>query len=300
MTTELKPENGSLPAERTERVVAMVTDDGPFAYLLDTAKFNHCWRIAQAFSKSQLVPQQFQNNPENCFVAIQAAVRMGVDPFMFLQNCYVIHGKPSIEAKLAIALLNASGKIKGTIKYALDGTGMQRKSTAMVIDAGTGELVEFSVSMADAKAEGWIDKKDSKWKTIPDLMLRYRSAAWLIKTHYPEVLMGMHTQDELEDMCTVDALPPRDNRRVAPVERLESTGAKSHQTSGDFRKLDIPPDYCEALESLLRQGKGDLIPDLTRDAISGAGDNQEMAARIQSAGDMAMAEVGRKSQKELV
>ncbi len=60
--------------------------------------------------------------------------------------------------------------------------------------------VQQTVTMAMAKAEGWVDKKDSKWKTLPTLMLKYRSAMFLARLHYPDILMGMMTTQEAEDV----------------------------------------------------------------------------------------------------
>ncbi|MGK3945742.1 hypothetical protein ABK046_46285, partial [Streptomyces caeruleatus] len=56
-----------------------------------------------------------------------------------------------------------------------------------------------------AKAEGWSTKSGSKWKTMPELMLMYRAAAFLIRAYAPEISMGLRTDDEIID--TVDATP---------------------------------------------------------------------------------------------
>jgi len=187
--------------QRPSRLVA--TDDSQFANLLDTAKFEHLWRISTAFSRSDLVPDQFRGKPENCFIGVQMAIRLGVDPFMFLQSCYVVHGRPGIEAKLAIALANSSGVFIGPIRYKLEGDGKQRKCTAYATVRETNETIEMTVDWAMVQAEGWADKKGSKWLTIPEVMFRYRSAMLLIRTHCPEVIMGMQSKEELEDLDPV-------------------------------------------------------------------------------------------------
>ena len=51
-----------------------------------------------------------------------------------------------------------------------------------------------------AKKEGWYGKSGSKWQTMPQLMLQYRAAAFLIRTTAPEIMMGMEAADELEDI----------------------------------------------------------------------------------------------------
>jgi hypothetical protein len=60
--------------------------------------------------------------------------------------------------------------------------------------------------MREAIAEGWT--KNNKYKTLPELMLRYRAATLLIRTHVPEVLNGMHMVEEIE-VATKDVTPSK-------------------------------------------------------------------------------------------
>jgi hypothetical protein len=264
-------------------------------------------RIASAFSKSELVPAAFHNKPENCFVALQAALRLEVDPFMFLQSCYVVHGKPGIEAKLAIALLHKSGRIKGTICYEMNGEGMKRQCTARAVDAVTGEWIEQTVTMQDAKAEGWIDKSGSKWKTIPDLMLKYRSAAWLIRLHYPDVIMGMQTKEEVEDCQTVDAIPERprvENKRSreSTVDLSKPAGTPSFTTTEDFRKFDLPEDTLDSFDRAVQASDEDRVEEIVRNEIAANKGNDATCNTLRACGDAARAEItrGKKKQGTLV
>ena len=54
--------------------------------------------------------------------------------------------------------------------------------------------------MENAKKDGWIDRNGSKWQTIPELMLRYRAAAFFVRQYAPEVAMGIQTREEIEDI----------------------------------------------------------------------------------------------------
>ena len=47
-----------------------------------------------------------------------------------------------------------------------------------------------------AKKEGWT--KNAKYQSIPEQMLRYRSAAFLIRLYCPEVMIGVPTAIEIE------------------------------------------------------------------------------------------------------
>lgn len=64
--------------------------------------------------------------------------------------------------------------------------------------------------MKEATADGWT--KNPKYQSLPELMLRYRAATLLIRTHAPEVMNGMQGIEELEDIraATKDVTPQHD------------------------------------------------------------------------------------------
>ena len=185
----------------------IVQDDSEFANLLDTAKFNHLWRVANIFSSSKMVPDHFRGDPASTLVALQMAFRLQVDPLMLLQKTYVLKGKPGIEAQLAIALINTRGPFKGPIQWNLEpNADKPTKCTAWAIHKITGQRCDISLDMDTVKAEGWYGKDGSKWKTIPAQMFRYRTAMWLGRAYCPEVLMGLYSVDELIDGGTGETI----------------------------------------------------------------------------------------------
>jgi len=215
--------------ERPERLPVVVHDSGPLSALLDTAKFEQLQRVAKLFASSTMVPDACRGNLANCFVLLQLADRLGIDPFMLMQSCYVVHGRPGIEAKMAITLCNERGPFSDRIKFVLQGEGMNRRCTAYAHDKTTGDRMEQTVTMAMAKAEGWYDRKDkngnfcSKWRTLPDLMLQYRAAMFLIRLTCPEVVMGLHSREELEDIIDVPSRPASPWADAGPtLAKLES------------------------------------------------------------------------------
>lgn len=159
-------------------------------------------REANALANSSLVPKEFLGNVANCLIALNLSRRTGFDPLMTMQNLDVIHGRPSFRATFLIACVNACGRFT-PLRYRLEGKGDDRTCTAVANDIDTGEEIEGPpVSIAMAKAEGWYGKNGSKWKTMPELMLRYRAAAFFARTVAPDVALGMLTSDEVEDIRT--------------------------------------------------------------------------------------------------
>jgi hypothetical protein len=50
------------------------------------------------------------------------------------------------------------------------------------------------------KEENWLSKPGSKWKTMPELMFHYRAAAFFGRLYASDILMGMHTVEEIQDI----------------------------------------------------------------------------------------------------
>jgi hypothetical protein len=68
-------------------------------------------------------------------------------------------------------------------------------------NAKTGKLVKGTeITLKMAQDEGWSTKSGSKWKTMPEQMLKYRAASFFARTECPEALMGFQTADEVEDV----------------------------------------------------------------------------------------------------
>jgi len=225
-------------------------DEGDFQCYLDTAKFNQMWRAAQVFSSSEIVPTQYRNKPNDCFIALQMAMRCKCDPMAFMQGTYVVYGRPGMEAKLAIALMNSRGPFDGPVQWKFEGKGASRSCTAYAKHKQTGGMCEATITWDMAEKEGWTKKQGSKWQTMPDLMFMYRSAAFLGRLYCPEVLYGMQTVEEIVDVgprpedTNIVAIqaPQAGNAAVAEKltqrKKVESTEQKPAEEKKD--KLPVP------------------------------------------------------------
>lgn len=170
----------------------------------ETQAFTLAQRQATALSKSSLVPKDFQGNVANCLLALNMAQRLKADPFMVMQSLFIIHGRPSFSAQFLIAMVNASGRFT-PLQFKVEGDAKNKTCVAYAKSKDTGEVIEGPpVSFEMAKAEGWSTKNGSKWATMPDLMLRYRAAAFFARLYAPDITLGMQTTEELLDV------PPRD------------------------------------------------------------------------------------------
>lgn len=157
-------------------------------------------QMAKALASSTIVPQTFQKNDANCLIAIEQAQRLRVSPLMVMQNLYVIQGRPSWSSKFLIAAINNSEKFDMELQFdeAKDKNGKPFSCTAWTMKNGR-RVEGMEVNMDMVKDEGWLGKNGSKWKTMPQLMLRYRAASFFSSLNCPELTMGLYTKEEMQD-----------------------------------------------------------------------------------------------------
>lgn len=226
--------------EKKNNELVKAVENTPVMPFANTEGFELAQRMAKSLAASSLVPKDYQGTAglPNCLIALEMAQRVGMSPFLVMQNLHVIQGRPSWSSTYLIAAVNTSGKFsplrfhmekKGKKKadYTYNvwsgAQGSRSKQTktetyeieeitcvAYATELATGETLKGpEVSMSMAVAEGWYSKDGSKWKTMPELMLRYRAAAFFSRMYCPEVAMGMHTAEEVYDVY--DATPARES-----------------------------------------------------------------------------------------
>ena len=157
-------------------------------------------QMAKALADSTIVPQTYQKNPSNCLIAIEQAQRLDVSPMMVMQNLYVIQGRPSWSSKFLIAAINNSGKYDMELQFEETKDKDGKPFSCLAWTMKNGRRIEgMVVDMEMAKNEGWLGKNGSKWKTMPQLMLRYRAASFFSSLNCPELTLGLYTKEEIVD-----------------------------------------------------------------------------------------------------
>ena len=158
------------------------------------------WNRAVRLSRTTLVPTAFQGKPDNCLLAMELANRLNLPAIMVMGGIYVTNGRPSWEAKFLAAISNASGRFT-SIRHKMTGTKGQDDygCIAYFTDKETKETIEGpEVTMAMAKGLGWT--KNPHWAHGCEYMLRYRAESFLVKTTAPELMCGLQTREEREDV----------------------------------------------------------------------------------------------------
>lgn len=202
------------------------------------------------------------NGLSNCVIALNMANRMGADPLMIMQNLYLIEGRPSWSSQFIMASINSCGRFS-SLRFDLEDLGEKeveyqetqwnngRKNvvnkkikiqnlscTAWVIERESGERLESSkITIEMAVKEGWYQKNGSKWQTMPEQMLRYRAASFFGRVYAPELLMGLRSAEEEQDVL-IDVTPEAEKKNTAGQVRALKQKILAAKSLGDLDKLE--------------------------------------------------------------
>lgn len=162
---------------------------------------------AKILASSDLVPEgTYRGKPANCLIALDMSHRTGLSPLNVMQNLYIVKGRPGWSGQYCISAINSCGRFTPLeFVQMIDDKGETRGYYAQATNRETGKIcIGSPVTWDMVRAEGWYDKNGSKWKTMPDLMFHYRSAAFFAREYCPEVLNGLQTVEELKDVRGYD------------------------------------------------------------------------------------------------
>lgn len=213
----------------------LITTETDVQIARESAAFEMLQRQAKMFASATLVPKEFQGNIANCAIGLNIAKRLGADPFMVLQNIDIIHGRPSFRATFLIAMVNSAGRFE-PLQFRMEGEEGKpsRSCVAWTKSKPEGTPLEGpKITIEMAKSEGWSTKNGSKWQTMPELMLRYRAAAFFARLYAPDITLGMLTAEEVADVTERDVTP-----RAESSPLFKTLAAKSPQTA-------LPPEVGE-------------------------------------------------------
>lgn len=196
--------------------------------LMDPAAFQHIQRVAGMYAASPLFPDHLRKGGQqaalaNAVLVMNIAERLREDPLTVAQQIYFVGGKPGWAATYMIAKANQHGVFKNPIDWKVTGKKETLSVTAHAELASTGKKVEVTVDMETAKAEGWT--RNSKYQSMPEQMLRYRSATALIRLYCPEVMIGVPPANEVEDQhYSMRDVTPEPEQAEAPQAKTVVAG----------------------------------------------------------------------------
>ncbi len=216
-------------------------ESGAITVFGDSGTFGLAQRMASLLASSTLVPEPYQryvfnkddkawvespNAIGNCVIALELATRLRLSPLMVMQNVDMVKGRPGFRGAFVTALVNASPRFS-RIDYEWkgeEGGTKGRACRAYATEVETGKVLYGTwIDWKMVEKESW--DRNSKWFSMTDQMFMYRAASFWVRVYAPDLLLGMQTREELEDVHGTDdkesslhALNERLNKQLDPPE----------------------------------------------------------------------------------
>lgn len=261
----------------------IVKDDSATSYLMDTAKFEHCYRIATTMARGSLLPMHLLQDSKknelapdqivgNCFRLVNQALRWGMDPFALPDETYVVSGKLGYQGKLIAAVINSRAGLKrplGTIYNSGKGDDLAavvygsfeeipkaawpilKKLAAGDEGATYTDLLEMGV-MCIRISVGQSKTGQQMWTKDPHQKLWYSGATKWARRYAPEILLGVLTDDDVDRMTVNQSQHTTVTEMTAlladaPGKRPTEETATDELPEGVKEDGEIPPFDAEHL-----------------------------------------------------
>lgn len=190
-------------AEKRELVVNEPKREYSLTMWNDVKTFEATQRMAKLLAESSIVPQAYKGKIADCVIAIDIANRMGLSPMVVMQNSQVVSNNFSWKGTACKAMIDGCNRYSKTRYVEIGEEGTDSEGVYLEATTKEGEIIKgVSVTVGMAKKEGWWGR-NPKWANLTSLMLRYRAAAFFMRTECASLAMGFLTAEENEDIANL-------------------------------------------------------------------------------------------------
>lgn len=151
--------------------------------------FEVAQRMGKLLTMSNVISGDWRGNIANAVVAIDLSNKTGIPAMTIANHIYVVHGHVGFSAEFYRAIIHGSGRFVDLISYDFNGDESACRCYATDTKGNIKYGSWYSVDMA--KAEGLYSKKGSKWKIMPEVMLKARAATLFAKDYVSDIYLGL-------------------------------------------------------------------------------------------------------------
>jgi hypothetical protein len=192
-----------------------------FQNMVEVMEFAKCMAVADT-----AVPKHLQGNPGMCLAVCVQALEWRFSPFAVANKSYVVNDRIGYESQLVHAVIEQRAPIIG--RHAPQVRRRRRRAPLHRHRDAAGDRRDAGIYLAAVRK---IQPKNSPlWKTKPDLQLYYNTSRDFCRAYFPDVLLGVYSQEELRDHVGPDNA--RDvNDRPSVGQRLKAKGQRGFNAS---------------------------------------------------------------------
>lgn len=169
--------------------------------------FSNDWQMATQLAKSDILPDNYKNKPQNIVIAVGLARQMNLPPFTVMQNLAIIRGKTAWSGSFCKTLIERTGKFRDLELNYIGEKGKDSYGCYLsAVRISDNKIIKGpEVTMKMAKDEKWTS--NPKWNTLTDLMLAYRCQSFFCRIYCPEAMNGIYTDSEVEEFTPAREQP---------------------------------------------------------------------------------------------
>ncbi|QYJ00789.1 recombinase RecT [Thalassovita mediterranea] len=190
--------------------------------------------FAQLMAKAgPCVGAAFRGNVGSCLAIYMQAGRLGMDPFALSTKAYLVNDNIAYEAQAVAAMVYASPVLVGRLHFRYEGEGEERKIFVTGRVKGEPQLCEYESQPLRVMRKGG---RSPLWEKDPDQQMAYYATRAWARRWVPDVIMGVYTIDEMDEIDMRDVTP-----RDPAADRLKVNVAKFEEDRNTGRKgLKMP------------------------------------------------------------
>jgi hypothetical protein len=171
--------------------------------------FEEAMRLASVFASSGLLGVELRNDAAALLVMATGA-ELGISATAALRSIYVVKGKPMMSADLMVGLCLRRRDVCEHF-MCLESTEVQ--ATYSTKRVGVAKAVTHTFTMTDAQ-KARLTGADGMYAKYPRTMLRHRAAAELARMVYPDLVLGLYSDAERDELEAIDVTPAKPQQLV--------------------------------------------------------------------------------------
>jgi hypothetical protein len=237
----------------------------PSVAAYEPRSFDEAMRIALVYAQSGLLGKV--QSQEAAVMIMAVGAELGIPATTALRGIYIVSGKPVLSSDLIVALCL---KRKDLCEYFICTESTDRGATYETKRVGTSAPVRNTFGIDDAKraklglewdkaGKVMVASDDSNWAKYPRVMLRHRAAAELARMVYPDIVLGLYTESEADELRreSIDVTPQQLVTQPITVQPRPA-GMSAAAASKPAPQPERPaPD--ESLDEAMKRWRGDLF-----------------------------------------
>lgn len=235
----------------------------------------------------QGLPKHCRDTPGICVLIAIQSYEWGMNPLAVAAKSYVVNDRLAYESALYHSVVVRRAPIDGRIKMEFTGDGVKRRcKVSAELSDGTGVVDYLSPEIGTIKT-----KNSPLWAADPDQQLFYYSVRAFARRHFPDVMMGVYTVDELQDSSEALTAVVQDTRPKTDrlADRLLGTAKPVVDEPESQAEVDDAPSptvatmFLNAVADATKPSDLDEIFDGVREHMDTIGMSQDEYESIKSA-----------------